>query len=369
MTEAPIAGKRLSRTTLVVTILLVGVLLPIVGRSSASAAVNYTAQGDIIGMNPASSVTENTFVLSCLAGEYPPPSQGIDAWVFQLPEALTKPESTRVTGSGSEIGEYDLDVWFYEDDCAFIDDDNMVTGSFDEVGTAPTGTRYVVVQAFIGMNTHVEIQVGGGTDPSPTATGSPSPTETPTETSQVSTTLAADRRVAGYNQAFLLGGRVSGDEECGDLTNYQVQISKRISGAKGATSLSESVPVRSDGTWSYEHRSSNTATYVASVPSSTTCAAEQPATKEVGVSAKVAVAKPSRCRAPEKLSGTVTPRYPGTKVLLQRRSGGAWKTIDTDKLSSRSRFSLLATRCSGSYRVLWPKQRAANEAGMGFFRL
>jgi hypothetical protein len=368
----PVAGKRFSRATLVVAISLVGLLFPTVGRSNASAAVEFSAEGDIIGGNPATqgglNVTENSFVISCLAGEYPPPSQGVDAYVFQLPEALTQAASTRVTGSGSPIG-HDLDVYFYDDECAFIDNTSMATGSADETGSAPIGTRYVSVDAWIGLNTHVTLNVSGGVEPSPTATASPSPTESPTpETPEVATTLAADREVAGYQQPFLLAGQVTGDPECGDLSNFQVSITKLVSGAMDVNALSSSVPVRSDGTWSYEHRSANSASYAASVERSSTCADAPAATEDVGVSAKVSATTPNRCRAPERVSGSVAPTYAGTKVLLQRRSGGAWRTMDTDRLSSGSRFTLKATRCSGSYRVFWPKQHSANEAGARYFK-
>ncbi len=40
----------------------------------------------------------------------------------------------------------------------------------------------------------------------------------------------------------------------------------------------------------------------------------------------------------EIFSGAVKPAFPGSRVLVQRRSGGAWRTVATDRLDGRSRY-------------------------------
>ena len=45
----------------------------------------------------------------------------------------------------------------------------------------------------------------------------------------------------------------------------------------------------------------------------------------------------------EIFSGVVKPAHPGSRVLVQRRSGGSWRTVAAGSLDGRSR-----------YRVSWP---------------
>ncbi|MEU8712813.1 hypothetical protein [Streptomyces sp. NPDC048663] len=54
------------------------------------------------------------------------------------------------------------------------------------------------------------------------------------------------------------------------------------------------------------------------------------------------------------LTGSVSPKHPGRKVILQRYSGGRWVTIASTTLSTKSsyRFTVKATSAGAfSYRV------------------
>jgi hypothetical protein len=90
----------------------------------------------------------------------PSASQGLDAWVFQLPEGEGVPGAgAPVKATGSDLlGLHNLAVTFLSQDC-------VVTGQLDtpepeEAGVLPPGTRYVVVSDRSGVGTAVTLTVG-----------------------------------------------------------------------------------------------------------------------------------------------------------------------------------------------------------------
>ncbi|MDQ1504538.1 MAG: hypothetical protein QOD57_2265, partial [Actinomycetota bacterium] len=90
----------------------------------------------------------------------PSASQGLDAWVFQLPEGEGVPGAgAPVKATGSDLlGLHNLAVTFLSQDC-------VVTGQLDspepdEAGVLPAGTRYVVVSDRSGVGTAVTLTVG-----------------------------------------------------------------------------------------------------------------------------------------------------------------------------------------------------------------
>lgn len=112
----------------------------------------------IVGTNPTSDavggVTENEFVSSC---SYPPASNGVDGWVFEIPEELGRGNSNvQSIGEGSPIG-HDLDLYFYSSSCSSLG--GAASPAADESGAVPFGTRYVVVDQWLGLNTDVHIEV------------------------------------------------------------------------------------------------------------------------------------------------------------------------------------------------------------------
>lgn len=159
--------------------------LLVLAASAASIAPAHAAdpllkvQGTILLGNPITretgGVTET--VSPCdgsLDPEVPPyAAQGIDGWTIDLAgpegdfEAMqllwgkratltanrTIPENPAPVGTGN-----DVDAWFYGDGCTLIKpstDPNayhMATTGSNEFGVIPTGTRFVVVDLYRGLN-------------------------------------------------------------------------------------------------------------------------------------------------------------------------------------------------------------------------
>jgi hypothetical protein len=177
----------------------------------------------------------------------------------------------------------------------------------------------------------------------------------------VSTTLQSTHEMIDYQRQFTLSGKVSGDPSCAAA----VAIDKRVSGTDASRTLLSSVPVGADGTWAFDHGSAKSATYSASVTSTTSgCRGSATPDLLVQVRADVNLDDPGACVAPEKLLGNVLPKYPGTVVFLQRRtSTGGWITVHEDKLDLNSRYELVLSGCNAQHRILWPSQSSMNAEG------
>lgn len=127
--------------------------------SPAGAAPAYTATGRILV--PAllntlhRGITEGEFRSTCRV----PRSQGLDAWVFDLPpQARLGGTPVRVRGRDA-LGLHELDVAFFSDTCEEV---GRLTGTGrDEEGVLPAGgTRFVVVAERMGVGTEVELRAG-----------------------------------------------------------------------------------------------------------------------------------------------------------------------------------------------------------------
>jgi hypothetical protein len=101
------------------------------------------------------AITAREFVATCAI----PASQGVDAWVFEVPAAYTG-----ITASVKAIGEpggaagYDLDLYFFDDSCQATFASN--SAGTDEFGYMPEGTAWIVMHNYLGdPNTqgHIEI--------------------------------------------------------------------------------------------------------------------------------------------------------------------------------------------------------------------
>jgi len=99
------------------------------------------------------NVTAQEFESSCAI----PNSQGFDAWVFEVPKPYQKLDAALgALGSG---GTYDLDVFFYDADCA-IKMASQAEGT-DESAFMPAGTAWVLVHNYLGdpnVSFHIEIK-------------------------------------------------------------------------------------------------------------------------------------------------------------------------------------------------------------------
>ncbi len=110
----------------------------------------YTESGSIALGHPGDlaneiNVTRQAFLQSCEV----PPSQGTDGYVVSLPEEMTAVASD-VTAVGTDAaGIHDLDVFFFDEDCAPMG--SLNTDAVNEAGPMPAGTKYVLVTAFLGI--------------------------------------------------------------------------------------------------------------------------------------------------------------------------------------------------------------------------
>lgn len=140
----------------------------------------FTAEGDIIVSNPSASitggVTEDEFAITCNPA---PETQGLDGYVFQLPDSFVWGRNRAAVSGSNALDFYDLDLAFYSAECKYLG--ASATEAADEVSDLPDGTKFVVVNAFLGNDTHVVLKVTT-TEPAPTTspTTTASPTVSPT---------------------------------------------------------------------------------------------------------------------------------------------------------------------------------------------
>jgi putative nucleotidyltransferase with HDIG domain len=88
----------------------------------------------------------------------PSASQGLDAWVFELPSDAPG-AGAPVTVTGSDLlGLHNLSASFVGADCTELG--RLDTPAADEAGVLPAGTRYVVVSDSTGLGTAITLTVG-----------------------------------------------------------------------------------------------------------------------------------------------------------------------------------------------------------------
>jgi putative nucleotidyltransferase with HDIG domain len=123
------------------------------------AVVPYTAHGqllapDLLGPLGLGLTTRASTPGSC----GPSATQGLDAWVFELP-ADAPGAGAPVTATGSDLlGLHNLTVTFFDSNCSVVG--QLDTPAADETGVLPAGTRYVVVTDRIGLGTSITLTVG-----------------------------------------------------------------------------------------------------------------------------------------------------------------------------------------------------------------
>lgn len=292
-------------------------------RASAEEAV-YEAEGAIAGFNPLSSdvggVTETSFLLACAV----PPSQGVDGFVFELPEEFGAGDATmEVTGSDL-TGVHDLDAYFYTADCSSAGDP-IATAEPDEAGPIPADTAWVVVNAWLGTDTAVSFKA-----------------TRPVGKQVVKVALGGSAKKIHPGQGVKISGSVTG------CSPRSVEIYSR-DGKRGLVSRGTS-EVDEKGNFTKKVKPSIATTYFADVSDKDGCLATRSNRFLVKVSPKIVIAKNRRCQS---LKGRITPKQSGSTVKLQRWVG-SWRTVDSDRVNSRSRFQLdYDYACRGNYRVRW----------------
>lgn len=378
------ARDRIPGWSLFITVLLL-VGVSTIWIEPVAAQGTFTGSGVIIGSNPAGkmffTVTEQEFLERCV---HPPVTQGVDAVIFDVPPTLV---GEPAMATGTSAGPYDLDLDFFDKDCALISGSYLA--SPNETSPVVGGTEYVAVFAASGANTTACLRIGASAKPcgagspsgsptqtptaTPTSTSTQSPTATPTPTSsptsspgEASTTIASSRRIAKYKKPFKLTGTVkTKGSSC--RHPYFITVKKTVLGKKRSSTVSSSIPTDKAGKWKFSHKSTVSAAYTATPRDATGCKSVESSPVVVKVRAKIVFKVPTPCRAPQKIKGKVLPNHKGSKIRLQRKAG-KWRNIDTDKLNKKSRFSLTADTCSGSFRVLWPPKGKKNARGSKNFK-
>ena len=115
----------------------------------------YTETFTIAGSNPGGDSTDGGLVGADFANSctMPPPSQGSDGWVSELPASFGDGvHKVTTTGSGPT---YDLDLYFFNADCELIG--TAASSAADESGTLPSGTAYVLTSNWAGAATEVTL--------------------------------------------------------------------------------------------------------------------------------------------------------------------------------------------------------------------
>ena len=358
--------------------------------ASRQESARHEATGHIAAFNPASDrvtgVTETEFLAACDI----PATQGVDGHVFALPERFANGDAFADVTGANAMGLYDLDAYFYSAACDELRP-AAATASPDEAGIVPAGTGFVVVNAFVGADTTVRLEVtapGSGTatttNPPPTMSSSsptddspkgansspggpsasahPSSTTPPRGTPTV--TIGSDRSMLAAGRPGTLSGLADGDAACDPKI---VEIRRRRPGATSFTAVARK-NVADDGTWSMTLTPKRNASYSAHVESTHVCEEASSAPIDVLVRAKIdIVGEDIACRPPTRVSGRITPLQSGGRALLQRKVEGRWKRVDFDVLDRRSRFVLAARSC-GKHRVFWPGNASNAPSTLAFRR-
>ena len=127
-------------------------------RPPPAAPQPFTAQGRLLAPDLLGPLGIGLTNRGPVGGCGPSASQGLDAWVFELPS--TAPGAgAPVKATGSDLlGLHNLAVRFLGPDCSLLG--QLDTSAADEAGVLPAGTRYVVVSDRLGIGTAITLTVG-----------------------------------------------------------------------------------------------------------------------------------------------------------------------------------------------------------------
>lgn len=85
-----------------------------------------------------------------------PVSQGTDGFVVELPDPMTKVTANVSVSGGDATGQYDLDMYFFNAECAPVG--AASTETQDEVGAFGPGTKYILVNSYMGAQVEFELK-------------------------------------------------------------------------------------------------------------------------------------------------------------------------------------------------------------------
>lgn len=202
---------------------------------------------------------------------------------------------------------------------------------------------------------------------SPTGTATTSPTSSPTSTgpsTNRTVTMAVDRAKVPAGRTVTFSGQIlSQDQSCVD--NEFVEIRRRVHGTTTSAPF-ETTATNSEGRFELRTRVKKSATYVAVAPAHDNCRASS--SGEVSVLVKVVIQIAASDQTPQRgdrfrLKSSVRPQHDGTTLILQRKKGRRWVTVDKDKLNSRSiaSFTVVANFDRRTFRTKWRSQDDEHE--------
>lgn len=113
-------------------------------------ADDFLAYGHLKASNPTNfqvdvGVTRQDFEDGC---DYAPRTQGVDGWVQEIPAELADGTSQITAGAESVSAVWDLDMWFYDENCTLIGSATEDTFAEAETADIPAGAKYVLVANF-----------------------------------------------------------------------------------------------------------------------------------------------------------------------------------------------------------------------------
>ena len=145
---------------LIAATLVLGVLAgpsAFAGKKKKTRTVTLEESGSMIVPAPSSAVlfgiTEGEFVNTCAM----PASQGVDAWVVELPEDFRLGTALIEVVGADVTGAHDVDVYFYDSGCSLMNDYSL-TGGPNESGSIAPGAAWVVVDLFLGANATFDLK-------------------------------------------------------------------------------------------------------------------------------------------------------------------------------------------------------------------
>jgi putative nucleotidyltransferase with HDIG domain len=126
---------------------------------SSSPPAPFTAEGRLLAPDLLGRIGIGLTNRGPVGGCGPSGSQGLDAWVFELPADGGPAPGAPVKATGSDLlGLHNLAVAFISADCQMLG--QLDTPAADEAGVLPAGTRYVVVSDRLGIGTTVTLTIG-----------------------------------------------------------------------------------------------------------------------------------------------------------------------------------------------------------------
>jgi subtilisin family serine protease len=165
------SDRKVARVLLATVVLASGALLV---PSLAHAQATHTDEGFIEYPNAGVAAARTEFIANCPAM---PESQGVDAWIFDLPAGIPAGSVATISGQNA-TGDHDLTGSVFLEDCAF-DAHYSDAQSQDVEIVLPEAAGFIAVVTAAGLDTTVSLEVGAAADPSPSPTGTEPPPPPP----------------------------------------------------------------------------------------------------------------------------------------------------------------------------------------------